>query len=118
MKRDLDLIRLLLIKVEGEESVDLGGFSEDQILYHKDLLIQSGFVKGKSNKSDSRKIPWAVEISNLTPEGHDFLDNARDRKVWKRALNKVKSTTGSISIALFKEVLKQEVKQLFSIDSN
>jgi len=39
MRRNVDLIRLLLLELEGEESVDLTDFTTDQINYHKALIV-------------------------------------------------------------------------------
>lgn len=33
MKRDMDLIRLLLLDIEGEDKPDMSGYTEDQIVY-------------------------------------------------------------------------------------
>lgn len=115
MKRDLDLIRLLLMEVEGEDEVDLSEYTKDQILYHKDQLIQAELVIGTILTGGSRNIPWDVEISGMTPEGHDFLGNARDSKTWKKVLKTVQTTTGTVSMKIFIEILKMEVKQRFGI---
>ena len=42
MKRHLELIRLSLIEVEGEEPApDLSGYTEDQKVYHMALCIEA-----------------------------------------------------------------------------
>jgi len=38
MKRDMELIRILLINLEREIDVKLSEYSDDQINYHKALL--------------------------------------------------------------------------------
>lgn len=40
MRKDVDLIRLLLLDLEGEESVNLTDFTTDQINYHRHLLLR------------------------------------------------------------------------------
>ena len=42
MKRDFDLVRLLLIELEGEEEVDLSSYTPEQVNYHKALVKEAG----------------------------------------------------------------------------
>ena len=45
MKRDIDLIKLLLRELEGEEpKPDLSGYSKQQILYHYELMDEAGLI--------------------------------------------------------------------------
>jgi len=47
MRRDMNLIRQLLLLYEGEEpKPDLSQFSEDQQVYHSALLIEAKPVDG------------------------------------------------------------------------
>jgi hypothetical protein len=90
LKRDLDLIRLILIELEGEEAVDLSKYTEDQINYHKALLIEARLAKGRPHYSSrggehSDEIPDDVYIERLTWNGHEFLDQARSGTAWERA---------------------------------
>jgi len=41
MKCDMDLIRLILLDVEGEEKPDLSGYTGEQVTYHRTLLIEA-----------------------------------------------------------------------------
>jgi len=87
MKRDFDLIRALLLEVERDSGADLSGFTEDQVKYHKALLVEAGLAEGvvKSSSRSHTEIPDAVFIRKLTWDGHEFLDQARQVTVWKRA---------------------------------
>lgn len=70
MKRDMDLMKLLLREVEGEEpKPDLSGYSEEQTLYHYELmeeagLVVAGFVRSGSGEVVSARI---VRLTNLGP---------------------------------------------------
>ena len=52
MKRDLELIRNLVLAIEASptgyapDKIDIPGYSPEQIAYHSYLLIDSGFAKG------------------------------------------------------------------------
>jgi hypothetical protein len=80
MRRDWNLIRLLLLQVEGEE-VDLSDYSERQVDYHRYLLTDSPLVIGAHTLVTSDDIPIAW-ITGLTARGHDFLSWARNDARW------------------------------------
>ena len=104
MKRDFDLIRKLLLSIEGEE-VDLSPFKEDQILYHKALLLEAGLVEGPKpmySSSAMSEIPVKVFIKKLTWSGHDFLDSIRSNDVW----NKTKETFVSKGLTMTFDLVK------------
>ena len=79
MKRDMDLIRLLLLEKEGEESIALSKYSADQKNYHLALLIEANLLEGKVHYSSAMKdIPDKIWIKRITWDGHEFLDKARN----------------------------------------
>lgn len=87
MKRDFDLIRELLLEVEDDASVDLSAFTDDQVSYHRALLIEAGLAEGTVRESmrTHTEVPDLVFIKKLTWSGHEFLDQARQSKVWNQA---------------------------------
>lgn len=105
MKRDMDLIRLLLVEVEGETKPDLSGYTEEQQVYHAVLLIEAGFVHG-TVLSDENGDPVDARISRLTNEGHDFLDAVRDDTIWNKAKAVLKSSAASATADVVKDTCK------------
>src|SRR5271168_1413728 len=97
MKRNMDLIRALLLKVEsdpppraGETATgfDVAGYTDAEVLYHLDLLAQAEFVSGDARNSkvvDVGGQPTRVALYKLTWQGHEFLDSVRDPETWKKA---------------------------------
>ncbi|MCZ8308668.1 MAG: DUF2513 domain-containing protein [Microcystis sp. LE19-98.1E] len=93
MKRDMELIRLILLDVEaqggpnvGEQTftVEIPGRSNDEVQYHLWLLHEAGLIDAyvignqlvqPRNRVSPRRLTWA---------GHDFLDSVRDPEVWKK----------------------------------
>ena len=75
MRKAVDLIKLLLLELEGEEPVDLTDLTSDQINYHKALIVQAGFAEGiinYSTSSDARpEIPDLAILTRPTYAGHD-----------------------------------------------
>jgi hypothetical protein len=60
MKRDMNLIRLQLLEVEGEEpKPNLEQYTEEQQVYHMALSIEAGLVDGAIVK-DSNGYPAAT----------------------------------------------------------
>src|SRR5579863_9213556 len=93
MKRDMDLVRDLLIRLESvelptgawahisgtEPELVIEGYSADQVEYHLRLLRDVGFVNDPSTGS---RPMVGIGFMGLTWEGHDFLDAARNDTVW------------------------------------
>ncbi|MCY3972441.1 MAG: DUF2513 domain-containing protein [Acidobacteria bacterium] len=112
MKRDLQLIKEILLYVEehAEEGaapigrIDLEGeYSQPQIAGHVQLLlIDAGFVDGKICRTHTSGSSYLV--SRLTWSGSEFLDDARDERVWKRVLREVGY---SASVSLVKVMLEK-----------
>ena len=114
MKRDFELIRSLLIELEGAESVDLSSYTEEQVNYHKALIKEAGFAEGIIHYPSTHKtdIPDLALLKRLTWEGHEFLDKARDETVWNKAKSIVKEKGISLSLDALKIALTQAVKML------
>jgi hypothetical protein len=110
MKRDMDLIRLLLIDAEGEEDIDLSEYSDEQILYHKSLLVDSELCRGAVARGGQGQVV-GVHITQLNWQGHDFLDAARNETVWRKVKEKIVSAGGGMTIAIMTQMLKKELAE-------
>lgn len=104
MKRDMNLIRLILLDVEGEEEVDLSSYTEEQIGYHRWLLINAGLAEGTDDIGYEDLHPNAF-ITWLNWEGHDFLDAARDEDIWNTAQQTISEKVGTVAFDVFKALL-------------
>ena len=111
MKRDMELIRLILLDAEDETEVDLSQFPSEQINYHKWLLLERGFIDGFSSSSTGGR---DVIVKSLTWEGHEFLDDARDDKVWKEAMKQLGRHAGSASLDVLKALLATVATQMLT----
>jgi hypothetical protein len=123
MKRDMDIIRLLLLKVEGmhllpgqwkhlnwsDDWFKFDGHEHDAIIYNFDLLIKHGFL----NIPRSQGMTSFV-FGGLTWQGHEFLDHIRDPEIWRETKEGVKKVGGSgieIIGALAKGLIKKKIEQ-------
>ena len=110
MKREMDLIRLLLIQVEtSEEPRGMGQYPEEERAYNAALLIEAGLVKGTVVPNAEGGIHASV-MTRLTWEGRDFLDAARSDTVWNKAKEKVFKPGLSWTFSARLEFLKAEVR--------
>lgn len=108
MKRDMELIRALLLRTEGAE-VDLSSWTDEQVVYHEVLLIDAGLVEGE--KLQTMGAPPQAMIFRLTWEGHDFIDSARNESMWKGALQTVGEKVGTVSLGILAEYLKMKARE-------
>lgn len=108
MKRDMDLLRALLLKIEempfsgghlmGE--IQIPGHSDEEVCYHAQLAQDAGLIEARFLKPTTY---FAVE--RLTYAGHEFLDLARDDTRWASAKEKVEIATGTLTIEALKTAL-------------
>ncbi|HEX8174068.1 MAG TPA: DUF2513 domain-containing protein [Pyrinomonadaceae bacterium] len=116
MRRDFELIRLLLLELEGDESVNLSAYTGDQVNYHKALIKEAGLAEGIIHypSTEQTDIPDLAILQKLTWQGHEFLDKARNDTVWNKAKNIVKEKGVPLSLDVLKIALSEAVKMLMS----
>lgn len=92
MKRDMDLVRLILLRVEEQdpnsssyESIAIDGYSAGEIREHVKLLKNAGMVDDVHHDMDGH-----VWIRSITWDGYDYLDKVRDNSVWKKTKDVIK----------------------------
>ena len=88
MKRDMELVRKLLLYIEenytyepiDSNSVHLDNYSEEEIGYHLKIMLEGGLITTiNANSMDSRT--YECFINGITWFGHEFLDSVRDEGV-------------------------------------
>lgn len=109
VKRDLDLIRKMLLAVEEAPSgwaprFEFEDYTDAQVGYHAYLLIDAGLAQGADVTTYGSDGPEAL-ISSLTWEGHEFLEAARDESRWKKAQSIVAEKGGGVTLDVLKALL-------------
>jgi len=106
MKRDMDLVRELLLKIEEEGSPalhtvpEMAGRSHGEVAHLVKLLIQAGFLDAIDVTSMDGVNFLEIEMTWI---GHDFLDQIRDPEIWQQT--KAGATkVGSWSLKLLGEM--------------
>lgn len=109
MRLNYDLIRDIMLKIEfetdGHSNISPTGLAEeyfnnydlDVILYHIKYIRDAELIEPASD----------TIILDLTPNGHEFLNNIRSASIWKATKEKVYSAASSVSLALLVECAKR-----------
>jgi Hypothetical protein (DUF2513) len=120
MKRDLELIRQLMLAIElkdtrfSTESIKIDGYNSSQINYHLQLLVEAELAIGEVRNYWGSDRPKIV-IEKLSWEGCNFLDDARNESVWQKTMEIVKDKGGSISVGALTQLLASVAKQLVGL---
>ena len=113
MKRDMDLIRKILLALEEASPPGLflkqlpfsiNGYSQQLVGYHLLLLEDAGYVRNRPVKGDE------VYPLRMTNQGHEFLDVARNEKGWKEVTEKAAKAVGGVGLSVLREMLSLWVK--------
>lgn len=94
MKRDMNLIRLVLLDAEGDEEVDLSPNSDEEIDYHSWLVWDAGLAIRKCDQGGLGNRHEQAIIIGLTWDGHDFIDATRDEATWTKTQNTIGEKVG------------------------
>ncbi len=119
MKRDMDLIRELLLKLEAlpmrrsgivsitpdATEIAVPGYDVDQIDYHLSQLREAGFI----DEGGARPM-FGIGFRCLTWAGHDFLDSVRNPEIWAKT-KKGAEAAGGFTVDLLKDLAKGFVKK-------
>jgi hypothetical protein len=113
MKRDIDIIRQILLNVEDDkyslgEPVRLPGVPDEVCAHHVALILDAGLAVGHLHRTDSYGIV-AADIERLTSPGHDFCDGIRQDTIWHKAKEHIIKPGASYGLSVLVEWVKVEV---------
>lgn len=115
MKRDMELIRLQLLRVEGEQpEPNLAPYTEEQRIYHMALCIEAGLVDGVVRKNEIGE-PNGTAAIRLTWKGHEFLDAARNDTVWRKTIGHIKKAGIAVTLPVLEDLLKRGAKDVLGL---
>lgn len=121
MKRDLDLFRAILFRLESlntyQHRIQLQNFSDlapdwDTLVLHFELLRDSGFIECLDNSTMSSR---NFIIIRMTNQGYDYLDAIRSDSVWQSVKEKLSSVGGSASSELISQIAHSLIKVTLGI---
>ncbi|OHD00876.1 MAG: hypothetical protein A2885_13290 [Sphingopyxis sp. RIFCSPHIGHO2_01_FULL_65_24] len=120
MKRDMDLVRELLLAIEDDPSrrlarlPDLQGRTKAVVLEHVQLCVDAGLIEAQFFKAMNPRDAMAHDI-RLTWTGHEFLDATRSPEIWtktKAGAAKVGSTSMKLLFEIASGYAKAELARL------
>lgn len=119
MKRDLELIRKMVLAIEDAQSgwapnLKLEGYSNAEVGYHAYLLVDAGLAKGQDSTDQQSEGPEA-HITSLTWAGHEFADAARDEGRWAKAMGVVAEKGGAVTLGVLTQLLVALMKGALGI---
>ena len=122
MKRDMDLVRSILLAIEASEDdprgwVELASLedrSDTEVSYHVKLMDQAGLIEA-DDLSTRGEDGFQWQAKGLTWDGHEFLDAARNNSLWERAKRQTLEKTGGLSLELLKTTLINLGKQAIEL---
>ena len=116
MKRDMDLVRKILLAMEDAEnpeawaSIREAPYSDEVIAFHRYLMGEAGLLKTMPFQGDTDRYPGADAL-HITWMGYEFLDAARDVSIWASAKEKVLNAGVGFSLDIVKAVLLTLAKE-------
>jgi DNA-binding transcriptional ArsR family regulator len=114
MKRDMDLIREILLELESSpqtamDTVVIDKRPPEEISYHLELLTDAGLIKAETYKTWDA--PLKFHSIQLTWEGHEFLEAAKNETHWNRAKEVIKEKGSGLTFDILKALLLQLTRQ-------
>lgn len=121
MKRDWDLMRAVLFKVEDlpldkhavVRAEDFPDYPPETVVYHFDLLEQAGLVVAAIQKHQHTR--GAGLVFDLTWQGHEFLDAIRRETVWQKIQGRIKQDGATMPFELIKATAIQLIREVMSL---
>lgn len=121
MKRDMDLVRKILLAIEESEdpffssSLQIDGYTDKEIGYHVRIMVDGGLVDAKDSSTFQGE---DFLIHGLTWQGHEFLDAARNDTVWNEVKNNLKGQFYTLPFAVVKDLLVAYIKTKYLTGNN
>lgn len=122
MKRDMDLVRKILLAMESEDrndragQLEIEGYDEPTIGFHVFIMDQAGLVRS-SDVSHMESPCKEHSPIDITWDGYEFLDLSRDDRVWTEAKNRIGKNVSSASFSILAGVLSDLITWYITKDS-
>jgi hypothetical protein len=108
MKRDLDLVRQLMLQIEALPAAPpvqyrMSEIEDPVLLAHLELLIEAGLVNGRISRSQGTRGD-VISVSGLSWQGHEWIEMVRSQSVWNEVKSAVLDGGGVLTFELTKAV--------------
>ncbi len=116
MKRDMDLVRDLLLQIEefdqgygGDVEIEARDHEPQVVAEHLRLLLEARLIEGDAVPDDEYAFDHILP-TRLTWSGHDFLETVRDPEIWKKTKEGALSAKG-FTLDLLQDLAKGFIKK-------
>ncbi len=120
MKLNNECVRDLLLYIEENVGLNeylsirkskIKNYSHEELIYTSKKLHEAGYINAEIE--DYLDGGHEIYIYSLTWNGHKFLDNVRDNKVWKTTKGIV-SKFSSVSLGIIENVAAQVITNIIT----
>ena len=119
MRRDLDLVRTILMDVaDSAEPVDVSLWVTDTVsremaAYHVAMMRDAGLVNASTLAADNDPC-YVCRVNSLTWEGQDYLDSVRSPKVWREVKKRLARVGGASAFEVVKALASTVASQFLA----
>jgi hypothetical protein len=120
MKRDMELVRLLMIYIEKEYKgtpLMISSFLDydiNVIFYHLELINNYGLINAKIDRFFGGG--GLCICRGLTWEGQDFIASIRNDKVWKKVTSTIVDKGIDFTLEIIAKLSAKYTKELIGLD--
>lgn len=115
MKRDIDLIREILLQVEATPSNNMWkakpllGCDVTDVVAHVRLAQDAGLLEAIFTKTGTHAV-----VQRMLNDGYDFLEQSKLPSRWEKAKSKIVTESLPMTVDIFKSVLVKLVQEQLS----
>ena len=101
MKRDMDLVREILLAMEEDKKEITGDYSSELIVEHQLLMWKAGLIEGID--VSSKDGPGFI-TQRITWLGYDYLESVREKSAWEKIKETMKKHGLPETINIVKDI--------------
>jgi hypothetical protein len=115
MKRDMDLMRQILLEVESWNDLELktvriDGVEDINLNREVERLYDSGYLEGIVTSGSYQSQYKRIAVRDLSPKGNDLLNSIRNPEVWSKTKKGVEAA-GGFTMELLADLAKGFIKK-------
>ena len=119
MKRDMDLVRQIMLNIEDRPAGPPVHFRMDEVedrvlLGHLEMMIAAGLVTGKITQPHGARGSMII-VGDLSWEGHEWIETVRDQSVWDETSDTLMANGGAFTFELAKAVATRILRRKLSL---
>ncbi len=80
-------------------------YTEEDILYSLEILSEAELIDAYFDNGDGLIISKSTFVADITYKGHEFLENVRDSKNWRK-MKEIGGQIGSFALSIIGEIAK------------